>query len=508
MSAVCHLSQSVSIKNRVRKATVLSSLASLLLQTSVRRDVYIVYDSASTGIQEMVETWFDALVDISIVTYEYTSKRESLKHIITSTTNNTPRYIVLHCTYNNTVDIFNKVRSKSLESLRVRWVVVTREQSLINALSNVLREGTHVSVILCVVVSECNIFTSYVDEDSNVRLTNVAAWRDRNTGGDREEEHQTRKIENEWRENCCRKTREKAWTVFPELTHTYTNLVGRELVVATVNNFPFFNLLYRDGLPPLPHTGIDFNIVQALATTLNFTYRVQEPSDRRWGGPEADGTVSGMIGEVASHRAHFAINEITITRRRETVVDFTQPYYLESTTLVSRAPAELPRAMAVFKPFHLEVWGLLLLVTFLTGPVVFILSRGHNFCVNQYDWSESAGMEETEVDIEGNCDGLVNVGVICFNMFRSVVIQGNRLTARSWSIRMVLFSWYAFCVILYALYAGTLTAYMTKPSYERPIDSLEDLLKAHKDGYVPAVQEGTSMQQVLKVGVTGVCFGY
>lgn len=36
---------------------------------------------------------------------------------------------------------------------------------------------------------------------------------------------------------------------------------------------------------------------------------------------------------------------------RESVVDFTQPYFLESTTLVSRAPEEKARSLAVFYPF-------------------------------------------------------------------------------------------------------------------------------------------------------------
>lgn len=40
---------------------------------------------------------------------------------------------------------------------------------------------------------------------------------------------------------------------------------------------------------------------------------------------------------------------------RETVVDFTAPYYMESTTLVSGAPKEKSRTFAVFSPFTLEV---------------------------------------------------------------------------------------------------------------------------------------------------------
>lgn len=37
--------------------------------------------------------------------------------------------------------------------------------------------------------------------------------------------------------------------------------------------------------------------------------------------------------------------------QRETVVDFTAPYWLESLTLVSRAPKEKDRSLAVFWPF-------------------------------------------------------------------------------------------------------------------------------------------------------------
>lgn len=37
------------------------------------------------------------------------------------------------------------------------------------------------------------------------------------------------------------------------------------------------------------------------------------PEDGLWGGPQPDGSVVGLIGLVARHEAHIAINEITIT---------------------------------------------------------------------------------------------------------------------------------------------------------------------------------------------------
>lgn len=43
------------------------------------------------------------------------------------------------------------------------------------------------------------------------------------------------------------------------------------------------------------------------------------------------------------------------TDERETVVDFTAPYWLESLTLVSRAPRQRDRSLAVFWPFTARV---------------------------------------------------------------------------------------------------------------------------------------------------------
>lgn len=45
-------------------------------------------------------------------------------------------------------------------------------------------------------------------------------------------------------------------------------------------------------------------------------FEVVTPPDGQWGGPLPDGTVSGMIGQVARREAHLAICEITISGER------------------------------------------------------------------------------------------------------------------------------------------------------------------------------------------------
>ncbi|KAF2350703.1 Ionotropic glutamate receptor L-glutamate and glycine-binding domain, partial [Trinorchestia longiramus] len=117
------------------------------------------------------------------------------------------------------------------------------------------------------------------------------------------------------------------------------DLQGRTLQVSVVNNWPFFGVTRDEGGNLVPDSGIDVSVVRALEQAMNFSVEVVSPSDGQWGSPLSDGSVTGMIGMVARQEAHMAIDEITITVARATVVDFCSPYYFESSTVLSSAPA-------------------------------------------------------------------------------------------------------------------------------------------------------------------------
>ncbi|KAG7170275.1 Glutamate receptor ionotropic, delta-1-like 27, partial [Homarus americanus] len=177
------------------------------------------------------------------------------------------------------------------------------------------------------------------------------------------------------------------------------------------NNWPFFGLRYLPDGKPLADSGLDISVLNSLSHKFNFTYVVAEPEDGQWGGPQPDGSVTGIIGMVARHEAHLAINEITITASREKVVDFTHPYFLESTILVSRAPAPKNKAFAIFSPFTPLMWSLLAATTALMGPLVWILTTVLRSYTNH---EEQHSLMNTPIPPRSSVQDLA------FNMYRSM----------------------------------------------------------------------------------------
>ncbi|KAK4324548.1 hypothetical protein Pmani_004823 [Petrolisthes manimaculis] len=143
----------------------------------------------------------------------------------------------------------------------------------------------------------------------------------------------------------------------PNLINQYRSFDGRTLKVLAKDNLPFFGLKSLPGgaAGDVPDTGIDVQIINTLALYLNFTYEVRRPNDGQYGNPLDNGTITGMIGEVANRVAHLAMSQITITRKRERVIDFSAPYYLDTLTVVSRTPQLRSRALAAFSPFTAQV---------------------------------------------------------------------------------------------------------------------------------------------------------
>ncbi|XP_069946498.1 uncharacterized protein [Cherax quadricarinatus] len=54
------------------------------------------------------------------------------------------------------------------------------------------------------------------------------------------------------------------------------------------------------------------------------------------------------------------------------------------------------------------------------------------------------------------------------------------------------------------MYSGTLTAVLAVPSFEKPIDSLEQLRQAHHDGYTIATTRDSSFQDAFQTAVSGI----
>ncbi|XP_064120697.1 glutamate receptor ionotropic, delta-2-like [Macrobrachium nipponense] len=274
--------------------------------------------------------------------------------------------------------------------------------------------------------------------------------------------------------------------LFRDVDDTYSDFRGRELTVTANNNNPFFKMKEFDNGTYVPDSGIDISIIDALGGALNFTYRVIKPADGKYGGPLPDGTITGMIGEVARRNAHIAICEITITGLRETVIDFTRPYFMESMTIVSTAPAEKSRAFAAFSPFSSTVWACLIISTIAIGPVLYL---------------ETLFLKKF---LKRNFGPRHNLLDTSFNLFRSLVAQNNSLSEDYWAHKFTFFGWYLFCFYIVVLYSGTLTAVLVTPAFEKPIDDLTDLPDAVKKGATIAIVGDTSSEMLFKEAKDGI----
>ncbi|XP_069995050.1 probable glutamate receptor [Penaeus vannamei] len=442
----------------------LPDLVEFLVTSSGHGQVYILYDS----LFESLTTTVKRVSEMSYFSiYKYNGSLLPLKSDLWSFKHREYlRIVIVICQSARTLNIFKQVTALKMETPSIFWIVVL-DHDVTQELLEIIREGVQIAVALKTSDVKYRLMTSYINREDNTALRQAGSW---------------------W------------WTPLQGPRHflkaplylspkdAYRDFGGRKLRSSVVNNWPFFEVTKDEVSGAVrPRSGIDFHVLGTMAEKLNFTYELLLAEDGQWGGVLPNGTVTGMVGMVARREVHFAINEITITGPREVVVDFTQPYFLEASTLISPAPAEKNRAFAVFSPFTAEVWFVISAATLAVGPVLWMVSQMHNkFTGFSVRYSQS-------------------LSTCAFNMFRSLVVQGNRIEHRQWSLRFILFAWFFFCYVVYALYAGTLTAMLASPSYEKPIDSLWDLLEAIKhEGYMLNVVFQSANEFVFKEATQGI----
>ncbi|XP_064119651.1 glutamate receptor ionotropic, delta-2-like [Macrobrachium nipponense] len=270
-----------------------------------------------------------------------------------------------------------------------------------------------------------------------------------------------------------------------EPQETY-NLSGRHLKLAVKE----FLLAIQLGKPSPPDGGIktisgfDGNLINIVSSALNFSFKAYIPRDNVWGDLLPDGNVTGIIGMVARREAALGMSALSFSETRESVIDFTCPYSSGRYLLLSRSPKEKNRAVAILSPFTSQIWASVTSTLLLMGPVVYSVS---------YLLNKVMGAE-VKTDLQW----------FQFNIFRSFVNQGNSMKEDALQIRLVLLSWFFFCFINAALYSSMLTASLAAPAYETPIDSLEDLPRAIKEGFTLGTLGNSNYESLFKTATGGL----
>jgi ABC-type amino acid transport substrate-binding protein len=127
--------------------------------------------------------------------------------------------------------------------------------------------------------------------------------------------------------------------------------------------------------------GLSIMLLEKLARDLNFNYHLYITADEQYGYVE-NGSWNGLVEDLTRGLAHMAVTALSITSSRSRVIDFTEPYFFSSfSILVREKPRETP-IHAFMEPFHWSVWTIIACSA--TVRVHFLLCSIMYTYVNQY----------------------------------------------------------------------------------------------------------------------------
>ncbi|XP_064636089.1 glutamate receptor-like isoform X2 [Lineus longissimus] len=223
----------------------------------------------------------------------------------------------------------------------------------------------------------------------------------------------------------------------------------------------------EDGIPLVGNDrfeGYCKDLAQLISEMAKFSYQIQIVKDRKYGALE-NGSWTGMIGELTRQEADIVIAPLTITSKRERVVDFSKPFMnLGISIMIKKPDKQKPGVFSFLAPLAPRVWFCILLAAVVVSLFLFFVSR-----VSPTEWIvEKALYSETLLNEFGFGNSL-------WYALGAFMQQGGDAAPRSMSGRVVASVWSLFCLILISSYTANLAAFLTIERMLTPINSVEDL---------------------------------
>ncbi|XP_050786422.1 glutamate receptor ionotropic, kainate 5 isoform X2 [Gopherus flavomarginatus] len=157
------------------------------------------------------------------------------------------------------------------------------------------------------------------------------------------------------------------------------SLANKTLIVTTILENPY--VMRRAGAQAPGGAGEQYegfcvDMLHELAGILKFRFELRLVEDGLYGAPEANGSWTGMVGELINRKADLAVAAFTITAEREKVIDFSKPFMTLGISILYRVHmGRKPGYFSFLDPFSPAVWLFMLLAYVAVSCVLFLAAR-------------------------------------------------------------------------------------------------------------------------------------
>lgn len=268
-----------------------------------------------------------------------------------------------------------------------------------------------------------------------------------------------------------------------------TTVFKKKLKVVMILQPPFIMKRYNASWPNnIEYYGYCIDLLNAVQLKMRspnisepweWDYELYEVADGRFGEKRADGSWTGVIGELAEKRADMGLGPVSVMAERETVVDFTVPYYdlvgINILMKKSAVPSHLFKFLTVLEN---DVWFSILGSFVIVSIVIYLYDRlsPYSYYNNKADWGPD---DPPRRDF--------NFKECLWFSMTSLTPQGGGEAPINLSGRIAAGTWWLFGFIVIASYTANLAAFLTVSRLDSPIESLEHLSNQFRIRYAPQV---------------------
>ncbi|XP_042890064.1 ionotropic receptor 25a-like [Penaeus japonicus] len=209
------------------------------------------------------------------------------------------------------------------------------------------------------------------------------------------------------------------------------------------------------------------HVVNTLAASANFRYVIMEGSG--FGNAVANGSYDGVVGHIERKEGDLGLASLSITYHRLLAIDYTTWLMFDPMIFLTRSPSIIIDPLSLFKLYTWQSW--VVITAFLVSSSLWLWMF---WLSTPYDTPLCPWFLRRSNKKEGNI--FTGYATVFSIVLRTAVYQASRQPPSSSPGRVVYVCIWAVVIILFAVYSGNLTAFLSKPRVTKPPATIRELV--------------------------------